>query len=112
MRLISRLIVEAARPSSAAIREEAELEWTFISPCATLDPGEKTGNYRIGGNRLMVDEAGNSFISMEDYAIALIDEAERADHIRKRIQIGHLLKRAFSSVCLLTVDTMIWMFFR
>lgn len=48
------------------IREESELDWTFISPTATLDPGERTGHYRIGGDQLMVDADGNSFISMED----------------------------------------------
>ena len=53
-----------------------------------LEPGERTGEYRTGDDRLLVDDEGNSAISMEDFAVALLDEAESADHVRRRFTVA------------------------
>ena len=59
-----------------------------MSPAAVLEPGERTGEYRTGEDRLLVDDEGNSAISMEDFAVALLDEAESADHVRRRFTVA------------------------
>ncbi|EUJ46974.1 NAD(P)-dependent oxidoreductase [Listeria riparia] len=70
------------------LRQDATFDWTFISPAGLFEPGERTGTYATGTDELIVDANGNSYISMEDYAIALIDEAENAKHIRARFTVG------------------------
>lgn len=72
-----------------ALRGETELDWTFISPPALFEPGQRTGHFRLGGDALLIDGAGNSHISMEDYAIALVDEIERPRHPRQRFTVGY-----------------------
>jgi uncharacterized protein len=72
------------------LRDNADdLEWTYISPGATIEPGERTGVYRVGGDQLLVDDDGNSRISAEDYAIALVDELEKGENIRRRITVAY-----------------------
>lgn len=71
------------------LRGETNLEWTFLSPSAEFVPGKRTGNFRIGGDNLLVDAKGQSWISMEDYAIALVDELERPAHVRQRFTVGY-----------------------
>jgi uncharacterized protein len=72
-----------------ALRLEKTLDWTFLSPSAEFEPGERTGTYRVGGDRLLIDDKGRSAISMEDYAIALIDELENPKHSRQRFTVGY-----------------------
>lgn len=72
-----------------ALRLEPELDWTFLSPSAVLEPGERTGRFRLGDDRLLVDVQGKSHISMEDYAIALVDELEHPRHVRRRFTVGY-----------------------
>jgi uncharacterized protein len=67
----------------------ADIDWTYFSPAAFIQPGERTGKFRLGGDSLVVDEKGNSSISAEDYAIALVDELEKPQHIRKRFTIAY-----------------------
>jgi len=69
--------------------EDGQLEWTVISPPAMIDAGERTGSYRTGGDKLLVDEKGQSAISYEDYAIALMDEIEHPKHLRRRMTVGY-----------------------
>jgi putative NADH-flavin reductase len=69
-------------------RASSGLRWTYASPPARFMPGERTGRYRIGGDRLLVDDQGVRTISMEDYAVALVDEAERGEHVGRRIGIA------------------------
>lgn len=69
--------------------EASDLEWTYFSPAAMIQPGERTGNFRLGGDELIKDADGNSHISAEDYAIALLDEVENPKHIRSRFTIGY-----------------------
>jgi putative NADH-flavin reductase len=71
------------------LRAEPALNWTFLSPPGLIQPGERTGRFRLGGNQLLVDAAGNSAISAEDFAIALIDELETPNHIRKRFTVAY-----------------------
>lgn len=71
------------------LQQETALDWTFLSPAAVIAPGERTGQFRLGEDRLVVDAAGESHISAEDYAIALVDELERPAHSRRRFTIGY-----------------------
>lgn len=65
-----------------------DLGWTYISPPVTIAPGERTGTYRLGGDQLLADRAGNSAISAEDYAVALVDELEQGQAIGRRITVA------------------------
>jgi uncharacterized protein len=71
------------------LRQESGINWTFLSPSALFEPGERTGKYRLGNNNLLIDAQGLSHISMEDYAIALVDEIEHPQHIRERFTVGY-----------------------
>jgi putative NADH-flavin reductase len=71
------------------LRGERELDWTFLSPPAELDPGERTGKFRLGTDQLLTDANGKSWISMEDYAIAFVDELEAPKHSRQRFTVGY-----------------------
>ena len=71
------------------LRAETELDWVFLSPAAMLVPGERTGRYRIGKDDLLTDDAGESRISLEDYAVAMLDEAERPRHHRERFTVAY-----------------------
>ena len=65
------------------------LNWTFVSPAALLQPGERTGRYRVGSDQLLKDAAGNSQISVADFALAMIDELERNAHPRQRMTVAY-----------------------
>lgn len=71
------------------LRRETELDWTFLSPSALFVEGERTGKFRLGGDQLLTDAAGKSWISFEDYAVALVDEIERPAHSRQRFTVGY-----------------------
>jgi putative NADH-flavin reductase len=79
----------AGREFLNVLREEQELDWTFLSPSALFVPGERTGKFRLGTDQLLVDADDRSMISQEDYAIALIDELEMPRHSRKRFTVGY-----------------------
>jgi putative NADH-flavin reductase len=70
------------------LREEPDLDWTFLSPSANFAPGERTGKFRLGDDQLLTDAAGKSHISMEDFAIAMVDELEHPAHHRRRFTVG------------------------
>jgi putative NADH-flavin reductase len=70
------------------LREEKELDWTFLSPSSMFVPGERTGKFRLGGDQLLTSEKGSS-ISFEDYAVALADEIEKPKHRRQRFTVGY-----------------------
>ncbi len=65
------------------------LDWTFISPAIVIQPGERTGRYRTTGDQVLADEAGNSTISYEDYAVALVDELEKPRHAGARFGVAY-----------------------
>jgi uncharacterized protein len=63
--------------------------WTYLSPAEQIYPGERTGRFRVGGNQPVVDAYGQSRISYEDCAVAIIDEAELPRHVQRRFTIGY-----------------------
>jgi uncharacterized protein len=65
------------------------VEWSFLSPPAMLEPGQRSGRYRTGSDQLLVDDKGVSRISVEDYAVALVDELERPAHPRQRFTVAY-----------------------
>lgn len=71
------------------LRGQTELDWTFLSPSAEFVPGTRTGSFRIGQDQLLVGADGKSWISMEDYAIAFVDEMETPRHPRQRFTVGY-----------------------
>ncbi|MER7543968.1 NAD(P)-dependent oxidoreductase [Actinomadura sp.] len=80
----------AAAEQLGVIRAEAgDLDWTFISPAAVIQPGERTGVFRLGGDQLLTDGEGNSTISAEDYAVALVDELEKGNAVQRRITVAY-----------------------
>lgn len=68
---------------------EKDLNWTFLSPSALFTAGERTGKFRLGTDQLLTGADGKSWISFEDFAVALADEIERPAHIRKRFTVGY-----------------------
>jgi uncharacterized protein len=77
------------RKSLDVFRQEKDLDWTFFSPAIMIEPGPRTGKFRLGGDNPVFDEKGNSQISYDDYAVALIDELEKPRFIRQRFTIGY-----------------------
>jgi putative NADH-flavin reductase len=71
------------------LRTEKQLNWTFLSPSALFTAGERTGKFRLGTDQLLAASDGKSWISFEDFAVALADEIERPAHIRQRFTVGY-----------------------
>ena len=71
------------------LRQEQELDWTFVSPSAEFVEGERTGTFRIGKDDLLVSAQGRSWITFADYAIALLDEVQTPKHSRQRFAVGY-----------------------
>ncbi|MEV7097529.1 NAD(P)H-binding protein [Amycolatopsis sp. NPDC051045] len=84
-----RPIASACRDQHEVYRAGTGVDWTYASPPLLLEPGERTGHYRLGGDDLLADAGGRSAISMEDFAIALLDEAERPRHHRTRFTVAY-----------------------
>lgn len=80
---------EAGRKFLDVLRSEKQLDWTFLSPSAEFAPGERTGKFHLGGDQLLSDANGKSWISMEDFAIAFADELETPKHSRRRFTVGY-----------------------
>ncbi|PKG82894.1 NADH-flavin reductase [Colwellia sp. 75C3] len=70
-------------------QENESVNWSYLSPPAIIKPGERTGIFRTGTDELLVDEQGQSTISFEDFAIALLDEAESEKNSRKRFTVAY-----------------------
>lgn len=79
----------AVRETLKHLRTEKELDWTFLSPAALIEPGERTGRFRLGHDELLVDAKGESRISLQDYAVAMIDELESPQHSRQRFTLAY-----------------------
>ncbi|EAR61785.1 NAD(P)-dependent oxidoreductase [Neptuniibacter caesariensis] len=69
--------------------KDTSVNWTFISPAAEIYPGEKQGAYRVTGDSLLTDADGNSRISVSDYALAMVDELEKAQYPQQRIGVAY-----------------------
>jgi hypothetical protein len=72
-----------------AIRKVSDLDWTAISPAASIQPGKRTAKFRLGLDQLIEDTEGRSIISREDFAVAILDEIEKPKHIRKRFTAAY-----------------------
>lgn len=84
-----RQVGQASADQLEACRSESRVDWAYLSPPAYLAPGERTGNYRLGADELLLDAEGNSTISMEDLAVALVDEAEQPKHHQTRFTVAY-----------------------
>jgi hypothetical protein len=79
----------AARDSLNDLKKDSGLDWTFVSPPFQLAPGERTGKYRVGGDNPVFDDKGQSATSVEDLAVAILDEAEKPAHRRQRFTVAY-----------------------
>jgi putative NADH-flavin reductase len=68
---------------------KGDVEWTYISPAALIEDGERSGTYRVGGDQLLTDANGVSRITVADYAVALLDRVEQHDALRQRITVAY-----------------------
>lgn len=71
------------------LRGVEDLDWTAISPAFAINPGERTGRYRLGLDEMVFDDKGESLISREDFAVAILDELETPRHLRQRFTVGY-----------------------
>ncbi|WP_046225869.1 NAD(P)-dependent oxidoreductase [Paenibacillus dauci] len=71
------------------VYRHSDLEWTYVSPASWIEPGKRTGNFRIGTSRLITDDDGASRISAEDYAAALFDEVEDPQFVHDRFTVAY-----------------------
>jgi hypothetical protein len=81
--------IALAHREALSILKGSSLEWSALSPAALIGPGERTGKFRLGDTALVVDEKGDSRISAEDYAVALVDELEKPQHVRRQFTVAY-----------------------
>ena len=81
--------IATSHEKALKLLEASDINWTYFSPAAYFEPGERTGKFRLGKRSLVADDKGNSRISLEDYAIALVDELEKPAHERQQFTIGY-----------------------
>ena len=83
------LAIATSHATTLDLLKKSDISWTYFSPAAFFVPGDRTGKFRLGNDQLIADAKGESRISLEDYAIALVDELERPAHERARFTIGY-----------------------
>jgi uncharacterized protein len=71
------------------LKKEPGLDWVFLSPSVMIAPGKRTGKFRLGKDHVLYDEKGASRISLQDYAVAMIDELEHPKHHHERFTVGY-----------------------
>lgn len=84
-------IADLARSAIAQLQEchrSTDADWTYVSPSALMEPGLRTGHYRTGDEELLVNDDGTSYVSMEDMAVAILDEIEKPSHRRQRFTVA------------------------
>ena len=84
-----RPVSQAAIDALEIIRETENIEWTYVAPAATIEPGDRTGEYRTAEGELVADDDGESYISMEDFAVAFVDELENDNAIHTQLGVGY-----------------------
>jgi len=84
-----RATAEGAYAALQLLREETSLQWGYLSPAAVIFPGDKTGNFRLGGDQLLTDAGGNSRISTGDYAVAMLDEVQQPQQQNRRFSVAY-----------------------
>lgn len=81
-------LASAMAAALAELRKRDDVKWTYISPAGDFQAdGERSGQYILGGEELILNDRGESIISYADYAIAMVDEIEKGDHIQQRISV-------------------------
>ena len=83
------LPIAKAHSKALNVLKASTIDWTYLAPAAYFEPGTRTGKFRLGTDELIANEQHESRISMEDYAIALVDELEKPQHRRQRFSIGY-----------------------
>jgi|SRR5579859_5499003 len=81
--------IAVSHAKALELLKKSDINWTYFSPAGFFVPGKRTGKFRLGTNQLIANEQGDSRISLEDYAIALVDELEAPKHERARFTIGY-----------------------
>jgi hypothetical protein len=79
----------AAREALNLIRQEGALDWTFVSPAVFLEPGERTGRFRLGGDEVLMNGDQPARLSVADLAVAIVDEIEKPQHLQQRFTAGY-----------------------
>ena len=79
----------AARDGLTALRRETALDWRFVSPPVFLEPGEKRGGYRLGGDQVLFSGEQPAGITVGDLADGVLNEAEKPAHLRQRFTLGY-----------------------
>ncbi|SRR5579884_2343782 len=82
-------IAQAHHEALDVYRQNSDVDWAYASPAAFIAPGERTGTYRLGTDQLVTDEKGESRISAEDFAVALLDEIEQPRFSRQRFTAAY-----------------------
>ena len=83
------LPIAKAHSKALNVLRASTIDWTYLAPAAYFEPGTLTGKFRLGTDELIANERQESRISMEDYAVALVDELETPQHRRQRFSIGY-----------------------
>ncbi len=83
------LPIATSHVKALEVLRKSDVDWTYVAPAAYFEPGVRTGKFRLGTDQLIADVKGESRISMEDYAIALVDELERGAHRKQRVSVGY-----------------------
>jgi putative NADH-flavin reductase len=81
--------IAKAHLEALKVLRASSLDWTCLAPAAFFEPGSRTGVFRLGHDNLIATEQGESRISMEDYAVALVDELENHGHPRQLFSVGY-----------------------
>ena len=81
--------IALAHRDALPVLKESDLDWTCLSPAGVIEPGERTGKFRLGTTSLLMNDKGESRISAEDYAIALVDELEDPKHLRRQFTLAY-----------------------
>lgn len=82
-------LARAAIDAYEILQEVDDLAWTYLAPAALIEPGERTGEYRTAERELVTDEEGDSYITMEDFAVALVDELEEDNAVSTYLGTGY-----------------------
>lgn len=81
--------VKSAVDALDYLRTVNDITWTFFSPAGSISPGTRTGKFRLGTDTIVTDATGRSAISMEDYAVAMLDEIEKPQFLNRRFTVGY-----------------------
>jgi hypothetical protein len=83
------LPIAKSHEKALGVLKASDINWTYFSPAGYFEAGERTGKFRLGTINLIANEKGDSRVSFEDYAVALVDEIERPAHEHGQLSIGY-----------------------